>query len=185
MNEIRIIELIKTGRHEKAFRLLYKLYPGVEKHICINSGSRAEALDVFQEALIILYRKIIEGNTPSSMSCDGYLINTCKLLWSNELRKKKVRVGDDTGLKNLLFEDDIQNKIDQESKIKSIESVLLKLGEKCRNILEQFYFKAFSMERIARQFGFKTIESAKVQKYKCIETARKLVLENTQRREEL
>ncbi|MBK6527719.1 MAG: sigma-70 family RNA polymerase sigma factor [Crocinitomicaceae bacterium] len=128
--------------------------------------------------LIILYRKISDGKPENTFSCDGYLISTCKLLWSNELRKKKVRIGDETGLNNLLFEDEIQQKIEQENKFKTIEKVLLKLGEKCRTILEQFYFKSLSMESIARQFGFKTVESAKVQKYKCIETARKFALEN-------
>jgi RNA polymerase sigma factor (sigma-70 family) len=178
MNEAKIIELIKCGKQEKAFRLLYKFYPKVEKHICINSGSKIEALDIFQDALIILYRKISDGKPENTFSCDGYLISTCKLLWSNELRKKKVRIGDETGLNNLLFEDEIQQKIEQENKFKTIEKVLLKLGEKCRTILEQFYFKSLSMESIARQFGFKTVESAKVQKYKCIETARKFALEN-------
>lgn len=185
MNEAKIIELVKSGKQEKAFRLLYKFYPKVEKHICINSGSKSEALDIFQDALIILYRKISDGNSDNSFSCDGYLINTCKLLWSNELRKKKVRVasplrGDREGTGGtILFEDEIQQKIEQENKFKTIENVLLKLGEKCRTILEQFYFKSLSMESIARQFGFKTVESAKVQKYKCIETARKFALENS------
>lgn len=184
MNEAKIIELIKSGRQEKAFRLLYKFYPKVEKHICINSGSKSEALDVFQDALIILYRKISEGHPDNTFSCDGYLINTCKLLWSNELRKKKVRVASPLRVERegtgdtLLFEDEIQQQIEKENKFKTIENVLLKLGEKCRTILEQFYFKSLSMESIASQFGFKTVESAKVQKYKCIETARKLALEN-------
>jgi hypothetical protein len=32
------------------------------------------------------------------------------------------------------------------------------------------------MESIAKRFGFNTIQSAKVQKYKCMETARNLAL---------
>ncbi|MBI3136242.1 MAG: sigma-70 family RNA polymerase sigma factor [Bacteroidetes bacterium] len=179
MNEAKIIELITSGKQEKAFKRLYKLYPKMEKHICINSGSKEEALDVFQDALIILHRKISTGIVENSFSCEGYLVTTCKLLWNNELRRKKVRTGDERGLDKLLHEDDIQNLIEKETQFKTIEKVLLKLGAKCRTILQQFYFNALSMESIAQKFGFKTVDAAKVQKYRCLETARKMALEST------
>jgi RNA polymerase sigma factor (sigma-70 family) len=179
MNEAKIIELIQSGKQEKAFKQLYKCYPVMEKHICINSGSKAEALDIFQDALIILYRKIAAGISENAFSCEGYLITTCKLLWSNELRKKKVRTGDARGLDKLLHEDEIQAQIEKETQFKIIENTLLKLGAKCRTLLQQFYFHALSMEHIAKKFGFKTVDAAKVQKYRCLETARKLALENT------
>jgi len=178
MNEAKIIDLIKSNRQEKAFKQLYKFYPKTEKYICINSGSKAEALDVFQDALIILFRKISNEIFDNSISCEGYLVNTCKLLWSNELRKKKVRIGDEKGLSKLEDEDEIQVQIEKENQFKTIENVLLKLGEKCRSILEQFYFKSLSMESIAKKFGFNTVDAAKVQKYRCLETARKMALEN-------
>jgi len=186
MNEHKIINLIQDGKEEKAFAKLYRYFPKVEKYICINSGSKEEALDIFQDALIILYRhiaahsgKVLEVKDKTTFSLDGFLINTCKLLWSNELRKKKVRTGDETGLEKLLFEDEIQQQIEKENKFKTIESVLQKLGEKCKTILESFYFKSLSMDSIAKKFGYKTVESAKVQKYKCLESARKLALEST------
>ena len=132
MNESKIIHLIQNGKAEKAFAKLYRYYPKVEKYVCINSGSKDEALDIFQDALIILYRKIIELNESANFSIDGFLINTCKLLWSNELRKKRVRTGDETGLDKLLFEDEIQQHIEKENKFKTIENVLQQLGEKCK-----------------------------------------------------
>ena len=178
MNENKIIHLLQAGRQEKAFAKLYKYCPKVEKHICINSGSKEEALDIFQDALIILYRKALESNSETNFSIDGFLINTCKLLWSNELRKKKVRTGDETGLDKIEFEDEIQLQLEKENKFKTIENALQKLGEKCKTILELFYYKGLSMDSIAKKIGFKTVESAKAQKYKCLESARKLALEN-------
>jgi DNA-directed RNA polymerase specialized sigma24 family protein len=89
MKQSKIIEYLKNGQHQRAFTKLYAHFPKVEKHILKNSGTKAEASDIFQEALIILYKKINEVN--DQLSVEGYLINTSKLLWSNELRKKKVR----------------------------------------------------------------------------------------------
>lgn len=185
MNELKIITLMQQGQFEKAFEKLYRYFPRTRKHICQNSGSTEEALDIFQEALILLYKKVNGGISEKDFSCEGYLFTSSKLLWSNELRKKKVRLADSIeqnikGKVHAAFadEDEIQKHIDKEAKYKTIEQVLLKLGEKCRTILELFYFKSLSMESIAAKVGFKTVESAKVQKYKCIESARKLALAN-------
>ena len=176
MNESKIIHFLQHDQQEKAFRRLYKYFPKVEKHILVNSGSKEEALDIFQDALVILYQKVQDMPVDSPVKIDGFLINTCKLLWNNELRKKKVRTGDDSGLGRLEYEDDIAAQIEKEEKIQLIEEVIRKLGEKCRKILEMFYFKSLSMENIAKKVGFKTVKSAKVQKYKCMENARSLAL---------
>lgn len=181
MNNTKIILQLQKGDTEKAFSHLYRFYPKVEKHIKINSGSKEEALDIFQEALIILFKKVQDLSSDSPINVDGFLINSCKLLWSNELRKKKVRQkSSDEGLDNLEYQDDIQEHLEKEAKLKTIDSVLKQLGEKCKNMLEAFYFKNFSMENIAKRFGYKTVQSAKNKKYKCMEHARKLAFSEQQ-----
>ena len=187
MNESKIIGFLQDDKQERAFSRLYKFYPKVEKHVLINSGSKDEALDIYQDGLVILYKKVTDPNfdlSNSQIKIEGFLINTCKLLWSNELRKKKVRSGDDSKLSGLQFDsvsdqDDIQKQIEKENKFKIIEDVIKKLGDKCRSILEMFYYKSQSMDSIAKKLGYKTVKSAKVQKYKCMEHARKLALEIT------
>lgn len=175
MNNSKIIIQLQTGNQERAFTRLYKFYPKVEKHISINSGSKDEALDIFQEALIILFKKVQNLPADSPINIDGFLLNSCKLLWNNELRKKKVRKNTgDEGLENMEYSDDIEAQIEKEVKLKSIDEILKKLGEKCKNILEAFYYKSFSMTEIAKRFGYKTVQSAKTKKYRCMEHARKL-----------
>lgn len=177
MNVSKTITLLKTGKQEKAFTRLYKFYPKVEKHICFNSGSKEEALDIFQEALIVLFKKAQTLDTDTDIRLDGFLINTCKLLWNNELRKKKVRQkSGEEGLAKLEYEDDIQEQVEKENKLNVIEDVLNKIGEKCKTILELFYYRSFSMDAIAQKLGYKSVKSAKTQKYKCMEHARKLAL---------
>lgn len=177
MNNAKIIAQIQKGNREKAFARLYKFYPKVEKYICINSGSSDEALDIFQEALIVLFKKVKTLPADSPINVDGFLINTCKLLWSNELRKKKVRQksGED-GLNNLEYQDEIEAHLEKETKFKTIDEVLKKLGETCRDLLVAFYYKRLSMENIAKKFNYKTVHSAKTKKYKCMEHARKLAV---------
>jgi DNA-directed RNA polymerase specialized sigma24 family protein len=91
MKQQKIVNQLQNGEHEKAFEQLYHYFPKIQKYIRLNSGSKDEALDIFQEALIILYKKVKLVSEKEDFKVDGFLINTCKLLWSNELRKKKVR----------------------------------------------------------------------------------------------
>jgi RNA polymerase sigma factor (sigma-70 family) len=182
MNNTKIILQLQGGNQERAFTRLYKYFPKVEKHILINSGSKEEALDIFQDGLIVLFKKVQDLPADSPIKVDGFLINTCKLLWSNELRKKKVRKNSgEKGLSEVEskqftqeHQDEIELLIEKEAKFKTIDQVLIKLGEKCKNMLEAFYYKNFSMDKIAKKFGYKTVQSAKTKKYKCMEHARKL-----------
>lgn len=186
MNEIKIIQNLQQGKQDKAFRKLYKFYPKVEKHVLINSGSKEEALDIFQDALIVVFNKINSPEFDSSkFLLDGFLINTCKFLWSNELRKLKVRQGSEQSISNLEYNDEIAAQLEKENQFKIIDQSLEQLGKKCQEILEMFYYKSFSMDSIAKKFGYKTVKSAKVQKYKCMESARKFALEMYNAKNEL
>jgi RNA polymerase sigma factor (sigma-70 family) len=178
VNEEKIILYLQNGQHERAFTKLYKHFGKVEHHVVSNSGSKDEALDIFQEGLVTLYKKVNSDDFDQNIKIVGFLIQSCKFLWSNELRKKKVRQGsDDTKLGFLEYEDEMEETIEKEEKIQLIEAAIKKLGDKCKQILEAFYFKSISMTIIAEKFGFRSVNSAKAQKYKCMERVRTMVLE--------
>ena len=122
MKEEKIIYYLQNGQHERAFSSLYKHFGKVESHVLSNSGSKEESLDIFQDALVTLYKKVNSKDFDQSTKIVGFLIQTAKFLWSNELRKKKVRQGSgDSKLDNLEFEDTIDDAFEKESKIQLIE----------------------------------------------------------------
>jgi len=192
MNNVKITDWLRNEKQERAFSKLYTLFPKVEKYILLNSGSKEEALDIFQEGLIILYQK---SKSDSTLIADEFLIKTCKYLWHNELRKKKVRgYGDfesqlrssttpnkSNNINNLIQEDsELELLIEKENKLIQVEEIVKQISKKCREIFELFYFKSMSMTEIAKKIGYKSVQSAKVQKYKCMEQARNLALANTE-----
>jgi len=174
MNTSKILGWLKEGEVNKAFTKLYQLFPKAEKYVLQNSGSKAEALDIFQEALIILHQK---HSVDQAVNIEGFVMNTCRFLWQNELRKKKVRHGSEEGLENIESFDESEFILEQEEKFKTLEKVLLQVSVKCREIFKLFYHQSLSMAVIAKKIGFKSVESAKVQKYKCMEHARNLALQ--------
>jgi RNA polymerase sigma factor (sigma-70 family) len=186
MNNVKITDWLRNGKQERAFSKLYALFPKVEKYILLNSGSKEEALDIFQEGLIILYQKS-KDNT--DLIADGFLIKSCQFLWHNELRKKKVRgngsfesqlrssTTKNSKIDNLIQDDsELELLIEKENKLIQVEEIVRQISKKCREIFELFYFKSMIMTEIAKNIGYKSVQSAKVQKYKCMEQARNLAL---------
>jgi hypothetical protein len=112
MNTSKISDWLCEGKVNKAFTKLYSLFPKAEKYILQNSGSKAEALDVFQEALIILHQK---HKVDQSVNIEGFVINTCHFLWQNELRKKKIRMGDSEPLDYLIQDNDMEAILEKEN----------------------------------------------------------------------
>ena len=173
MTDEKIIEWIRLGKHDKAFVKLYKGYPAVEKLVKSKGGTKEDARDVFQEALIILCRKIKNDEFHLSAQLSTYLYSVCRFVWKDELQKRKVRKIDVSDLEKP--EEDAHLK--REEKFEQAEKALSKLGEKCRELLKMFYLRTQSMKNIAAKLGYSSEKSAKTQKYKCIERAKNHLME--------
>ncbi|MCT4581943.1 MAG: sigma-70 family RNA polymerase sigma factor [Flavobacteriales bacterium] len=173
MKHTKLIALLTNGKQEKAFTYLYKSFPKVERFILSNSGTKEEALDIFQEGLILLYRKV---NSELIENPEAFLIKTCQFLWNNELRKKKIRIQTSNDISQIIDENELEVLIEKENRLKQLEYIVHSLGEKCKSIFELFYYRMLDMSSIAKKLGYKNEQSAKVQKYKCMERARNLAL---------
>lgn len=168
-----IIELIRKKQHSKAFYRLYKYQPVVKKLVMSKGGSRQDAEDVFQEALIILCRKAEDTQFVLTSSVDTYLYSVSRFLWKNELKKRnKITETDlETGFDEK-DESEIAQLTENESRFKLAEESLKKIGEKCFELLQLFYVKMKSMKEIASRLDFSSEKIAKNQKYKCLEKAK-------------
>ncbi|WP_070138386.1 RNA polymerase sigma factor [Crocinitomix algicola] len=178
MTNEKLIQQLKCGMHEKAFRYLYKNLSKVEAYVKSNSGTKSEALDVFQDGLIVLYNKVNAFSDQSEVKVEGFLINTCKLLWKNELKKKRVRnkKNESIGIE-LKDQSELEDFTLLELRYKIVEKIISKLGETCRTVLVSFYYKKHSLESIAKQLNYKSVQTAKTKKYKCMEKARKMAVD--------
>ena len=173
MNDQKIVELLKEKKQDKAFAKLYHYFPKVEKLILSKGGSKEDALDIYQEALIIFYRKATAPGFELTSAIGTYLYSVCRFLWKDELIKKnkhhKTDFNDDFSVSET---QDLSEAIEKERKIELAESIIAQLGEKCKKLIVMFYYKSMRMAEIAKKLGFKSEKIAKNQKYKCMERAR-------------
>ncbi len=169
MTDKEIIQHLRDGSRTKAFQRLYRYYPKVKGMIKQYGGNSSDAQDVFQEALIVLCRKCNQPDFVLTASLDTYLYSVCRFVWSDELKKRK-RIPPAQLSQSLAAEYDEGS--EKESIYKLAENALSQIGDKCKEILQLFYIHKLSMTEIAEKLGYGSEQSARNQKYKCLENAK-------------
>ncbi|MFN0030698.1 MAG: RNA polymerase sigma factor [Flavobacteriales bacterium] len=171
MTDAEIIDCLRSGNRTKGFQRLYRYFPKVKNMVKQYGGSSADAEDVFQEALIILSRKCANPDFTLTASLDTYLYSVCRFTWCDELRKRKRIPPSELSINLSDAENDWT---ENEHNFKLAEKALAGLGEKCREILQLFYIAKMNMADIAAKYGYSSEQSARNQKYKCLETSRSI-----------
>jgi len=168
MSDIEILALFKTGKREKAFKKVYKLYPKIEALIKSKGGSKSDASDVFQEALIILNRNLESPDFKLTSSFYTYLYSVSRFVWSDIQKKTNQYELSELSNHELQILDDVK----KEARYKQAELAFKNIGERCQNLLKLFYHKKMSFKTIADLMQFKSAKIAKNQKYKCLKKAK-------------
>lgn len=172
MTDQELVELLKQGRYDKAMKGLYKAFPVLKKWVVQNSGSKSDAEDVFQEALLVLCKKVKNDTFFLSSSLSTYIIAIGKNIWMAELRKKNIIISDTEDIEVAIIET-----AEEESSFALAEQAFALLGDKCKEILIMFYHHKKTMAYIASKIGFSTERVAKNQKYRCLEKAKEFYIQ--------
>jgi RNA polymerase sigma factor (sigma-70 family) len=160
MKDSEILDRIEKG-DEKALDYLYKkYYRMMTKLVITNSGTEDEAKDIYQDALIVFWQKVMSGKLVLTSKISTYIYSICLNLWRKELDRKSRLSSEE---KDGVVEEDMH----REEKARIIRDCINELGETCKRILIYFYFDGMSMSNIALNLGFANTDTAKTKKYKC------------------
>ena len=154
--------------NNRAFRYLYKhVYPLVYSFIRQRRGTKREADDIFQDAMVVLYEIIKNRKFRGESNINTFLYSIVRNMWFSKLKKAKrmVHVEDMSNTAEM----EVTEKKIPEDRLQLILAMLEQLGESCKSILKQYYFDHCSMRDIKNSMGFSSEESAKTQKYKCMQ----------------
>lgn len=170
-----IIEGIRMD-DERALAYLYKLhYPMISHFILNNSGTDDEAKDIYQEGVIVFYEKIRDNSLELTCQIKTYLYSVCRRLWLKRLAEKgKFAASVDDSENFQLPDEDIQQQEENEKQFEVMSTALESVGEPCRSLLEDYYLRMQNMQDITDKFGYTNTDTAKNQKYKCLQRLKKL-----------
>lgn len=182
MDDQQILQLLKEQANDKALAALYRHFPMVRKMIRQYGGSPEDAADIFQEALIIVCTQARKGNLQLTAKLSTYMYSICKYLWKDEVKKRKAQVP--VSLEDELTAEQassLESLREADQRVRLAEKVISELGDRCRELLMLFYEQGIKLRDIALRMGYSAENTAKNQKYKCIEAA-KLRLKELQQR---
>ncbi len=169
LKQQEILDSIREGGQKGFQYLKNKMSTKIRQHVKRNSGSEADADDLFQEAAISLYLNIKEDKfvPQGEGSLEAYFMRICVLQWKNRLRKTK-RLGE-VELKEFDKSDDssgMEETLLYDQKMSIMLEYFNKMGSPCREVLEKFYFEKVGLDEIAKEFDWSYGYARKVN-YKC------------------
>jgi RNA polymerase sigma factor (sigma-70 family) len=151
-------------------RFVYREYfPYVESYIHQHGGSTDQAKDVFQEGMIVLYRKIASGEFSLVCKLSTYLYAVCKRIWIQENRKFSVKKTTYSG--DMRVAEPVQHYEHHENDelMEILERNFETLSPECKQILT-LYFNGCKNEEIRRILGFTSVAQVVDRKYRCKKT---------------
>lgn len=148
-------------------------FPPVRRYIGRRGGSLQDAQDVFQDALIVLYEQAVGGTLVLTASASTYLLSISRNLWHQELRRR-------ARLPHEVLPTEWAASANEETEALAepalaVRDYVAQLGEKCKSLLLGFYYFQQPLSQLTQAHGYRSVRSATVQKFKCLERLRHAV----------
>lgn len=177
-----IIDCIKNRQNEKALSYLYNhTLKKVKSYILNNSGSLDDANDIFQDAVIIFFKSVLENKFESNASVDAYIFTISKNLWINTAKRKRKLVHVDIENQHISTNSDSQlNTIISKEKRTAIDVAYSKLDEGCRKMLGLIAYEKLSMKELKEKMELTSENAAKTMHYRCKQAFHKIIKENSE-----
>ncbi|MCE7925586.1 MAG: sigma-70 family RNA polymerase sigma factor [Haliscomenobacteraceae bacterium CHB4] len=165
-----LMAAIQSGgqAREDALRRMY-LLPGlretVTRFVLDNGGSRDDAQDVFQEALVLFDRNLREGRFEGKSTLATYFVAIAKWRWVT-LRRQQGRYRE---LSPAQYDGEVESAETETLRTEHRElltEAMGHIGERCRELL-RLYQLDYTMEEIAQKMGYSGADVAKKEAYRC------------------
>jgi RNA polymerase sigma factor (sigma-70 family) len=167
-----LLDRIQSGDREALVSIYKGHYSMIRSYVIKNQGRDEDAEDLLQDALIVLWQKVQQGNFVLSSKLSTYIMAICKNLWLKRLGKLQRMDGEDKILPHLHI---CADNFSEVSDFKHLQKALDEIGDTCRQLLMLFYFDGHDMEQIARKMDFANADTAKAKKYQCFKKLENLI----------
>ncbi len=172
-------------RHDSLIlQYIYKqFYYKISYFVRKNQGSEDDASDIFQEAIIIIYRKLKENDLIfEKSSFAGYLFSVCRFLWLKQLEKRRIereRLNDTLPFQENLYDENLVELVNKNERYGLYQKHFATLSTDCQKLM-QLFFEKVPLKEIAKIMGYKSDKYAKTRKFKCKEILVKRIKQDTE-----
>ncbi len=182
----KILDLITNGEDRKVIPLLYEnVLPIVEKYVLRNNGNKDDAFDVFQDALMVFYKQVVNGVFDPKYKVFGYLYKVSINNWINKVKKNNRLVLVDETLEVETEDSSEKVSVPRKNDADILDDLFSTIGEKCIDLLKYTIYSNMLLEDIMLRMGFPTVSSVKMQHKRCKQKLLKLIDANPELKQKL
>ena len=175
INDSEVIDAFRTDNKSVMHRFYKMHYPMVSHFVIYNGGTDQEAKDIYQEAIIAIYEKINERSLILNCRLKTYLYSVCRNLWLKQISKKGKFAGRIEDMEEYLpVEEENGMEAEKNHHFQIMGDAMNQVGEPCYTLLNDFYIHKMSMNAIAEKFAYTNADTAKTQRYKCMNRLKKI-----------
>lgn len=167
-----IFEVSAVEARTTFFEKLYvRAFPVFARFAAGLNASFEDTRDVFQDALVIYYQKVVEEGFQPRTTPEAYVVGIAKHLWIRKYHRDSNRVSLDEMERDVAIADDFWPTVNESRLLGFVE----RTGRKCLELLRRFYYDGIALRDIAAALGYRNEHAATVQKYRCIGKLREAI----------
>ncbi len=160
---------------ERAFEWVYNEYK--EVFLAFSASYRLnsdELIDIYQDAVIALFQNFVEKQLElEKSSVKTYLFGIGKhlILKAAKQNSRLIRL-------DVTQEEVVEIEIDEHDeseRSRQLAAAFKKIGNKCREVLELFYYRGFSIKEIVEATDYKDENTVKSHKSRCMKGLREKI----------
>jgi RNA polymerase sigma factor (sigma-70 family) len=166
-NQAIINGLLGDNESEILNYLYKKHFLEVKHYVVSNNGTDAEARDIFQDSLLLLYDKLHRQHLQLNCSPGTYLYSVARNMWYRELRRRRVRNEMDEIPLDLADTTDEYSVLAEEAeRLCVFRKHYEQLGDDCKQLL-QLIMDGNSLEEITHIMNYSSVQYTKNRRTKC------------------
>ncbi len=177
-NSKTTIELLKQGDKKTLEKIYIENREGFINFAKKYNVSEYDAIDVYQDAIMVLRENAINGridDLQSNISTYLFAIGKYKIYYNFRVKSKTILKNDFN-----LVEESLDFDVDLYGPELTKEQKLLKkyydrLGDRCKSILDLFYYQGYNLDEIRTILNYSNKKVLKSQKSRCIKQLKDLV----------
>jgi DNA-directed RNA polymerase specialized sigma24 family protein len=138
-------------------------FHGIKKFIEKFGGSKDDALDVFQDGIIVIYEQMKSGEIKQISNFKGYFFSICKFKWFNTIRNGKFEEFTNIDFEDILpaFEykqvsDSWSEVFEKENRVKVYFNSFMELSSTCQMMIRYVAY-GWAIEDIAAEMNFSVV----------------------------
>lgn len=171
------IDGLRTGDAPLLKEIYSRFFSGIKHLVQTNGGSLDDAKDVFQEALMIIYRQSLRPDFTLTVAFYTYLYSVCRKLWLKQLRNRSTK-GEVQIAETMEFvEEGIQEAVTKSEQYQLYQDNFRKLGEECQKLLRLF-MENKSVKELMERMAYSSESYTKKRKFQCKEKLIRFIKED-------